>query len=233
MYSSTTPSHFPSTQGFMQDTTHVHEPFFTVICCTYNRAALLPRALDSLLGQENQDWEAIIINDGSTDDTYTVAREYLRRSQQIRYMEHQNHGVGYSRTAGIYAALGQYCTFLDSDDEYLPQHLATRKQLLLEHPNVDIVHGGVEVIGNPFVADRHNPQNLIHISECVMEGTMVIRRETARGLGGFGTARYAEGAAFMEKARANGCIIHHTDLPTYRYDRTTPDSLCTTAFQGV
>jgi GT2 family glycosyltransferase len=222
-------ANIPSTQDNMS----LHEPFFTVILCAYNRAVLLPRALDSLLGQEEQDWEAIIVNDGSTDDTYTVAHEYLRRFRNIRYMEHQNHGVGYSRTAGIYAALGRYCTFLDSDDEYLPEHLTTRKHLLLARPETDILHGGVEVIGNPFVTDRHNPQNLIHISQCVMEGTMVIRRETARELGGFGTARYAEGAAFMEKARAKGCAILHTDLPTYRYDRTTPDSLCTTAFQGT
>jgi glycosyltransferase involved in cell wall biosynthesis len=208
-------------------------PFFSVILCTYNRANLLPRALQSLFRQTETDWEAIIVNDGSTDKTYHVAKKYFDEMPNIRYMEHQNHGVGYSRTVGLYAAFGQYCTFLDSDDEYLPHHLASRKAMLKENPNIDILHGGVEIIGNPFVADRHDTTKLIHLSECIMEGTMVLRRETALQLGGFGTARYGEGAALMDNARAAGCIIAHTDEPSYRYDRTTPDSLCTTAFQGA
>ena len=176
------------------------------------------------------------MNDGSTDETYHVAKQYLQETPNIRYniryMEHPKHGVGYSRTAGLYAAFGRYCTFLDSDDEYLPHHLASRRVILEENPNIDILHGGVEIIGNPFVADRHDPTKLIHLSQCVMEGTMVLRRETALRLGGFGTTRYGEGAALMDNARAAGCIIAHTDEPSYRYDRTTPDSLCTTAFQG-
>jgi glycosyltransferase involved in cell wall biosynthesis len=218
----------------------LHTPFFTVILCTYNRAQLLPRALDSLLCQTETDWEALIVNDGSTDATYAVASDFLRKENRephqhsgLRYMEHANHGVGYSRTAGIYAAFGQYCTFLDSDDEYLPHHLASRRNILATQPNTDLLHGGVEVIGNPFVADRHDPTKLIHISECVMEGTMVIRRQTALQLGCFGTERYGEGAALMEKAIAAGCVITRTDEPSYRYDRTTPDSLCTTAFQST
>jgi glycosyltransferase involved in cell wall biosynthesis len=210
----------------------LHTPFFTVIICTYNRASLLRRALDSLLCQTETDWEALIVNDGSTDATYTIANQYMKQNSRLRYLEHPNRGVGYSRTAGIYAAFGQYCTFLDSDDEYLPHHLASRRAFLTRQPNTDILHGGVEVIGNPFVADRHDPSKLIHISQCVMEGTMVIRRKTALELGGFGTERYGEGAALMEKALAEGCVIARTDEPSYRYDRTTPDSLCTTTFQS-
>lgn len=207
-------------------------PFFTVILCAYNRAHLLPRALDSLLQQTEPDWEAIIVNDGSTDDTYHVAREYMSRRAGIRYMEHPNGGVGYSRTIGVYAALGQYCTFLDTDDEYLPRHLASRRSILAANPHIDVLHGGVEVIGDPFVADRHDPTKRIHISECIMEGTMVLRRETALKLGAFGMERYGEGAAFMAKALAAKLNILHTNEPTYRYDRTTPDSLCTTAYKG-
>ncbi len=207
-------------------------PFFSVILCAYNRAHLLPRALESLLQQDETDWEALIVNDGSTDETSSLASEYVRRFPQIRSMEHSNRGVGFSRTLGMMAALGEYCTFLDSDDEYLPNHLSSRRAILAQNPHTDVLHGGVEVIGNPFVADRNDPSKLIHISECVMEGTMVLRRRTALELGAFGTERYAEGAAFMEKARANGLTILHTNEPTYRYDRTTPDSLCTLAFQG-
>lgn len=203
-------------------------PFFSVIICTYNRAHLLPRALDSLLLQTEADWEAIIVDDGSTDETQEVALRYLWQDNRIRMMKHQNRGVGFSRTAGIYAALGRYCTFLDSDDEYAPNHLVSRRTLLEEAPLVDILHGGVEIIGNPYVRDRFDSSKEIHLSECIMEGTMFLRREAALQLGGFGTERYGEGAALMERATALGLQIATTSLPTYRYDRTTPDSLCST-----
>jgi glycosyltransferase involved in cell wall biosynthesis len=151
--------------------------------------------------------------------------------EKVRYLKHRNHGVGYSRTVGIYAAFGRYCTFLDSDDEYLPEHLASRRAVLQASPTLDILHGGVKIIGNPFVNDRHDPTKQIHLSECVMEGTMFLRREAALQLGGFGTERYGEGAALMERAQHLRLNIATTTLPTYRYDRTTPDSLCST-FQG-
>lgn len=206
-------------------------PFFSVIICTYNRAHLLPRALQSLLVQTETDWEAIIVDDGSTDETYSVAMRLQEQNEHFRYMKHRNQGVGYSRTAGMYAAFGQYCTFLDSDDEYLPGHLASRRALLEASPILDVLHGGAEIIGNPYVADRFDADNQIHISECVMEGTMVLRREAALSLGGFGAERYGEGAVFMERAQTLGLVIATTDIPTYRYDRTTPDSLCST-FKG-
>lgn len=206
-------------------------PFFSVIICAYNRAYLLPRALNSLLAQTETDWEAIIVDDGSTDDTYSVAMRLVEQREQFRYMKHRNRGVGYSRTVGIYAAFGQYCTFLDSDDEYLPAHLASRRALVETSPMLDVLHGGVEVVGNPYVNDRHDPTKQIHLSECVMEGTMILRREAALRLGGFGTECYGEGAALMERAKILGLTIATTDIPTYRYDRTTPDSLCSN-FQG-
>ncbi len=203
-------------------------PFFSVIVCTYNRALLLPRALQSLLIQTETDWEAIIVDDGSSDDTYSVTMRFQEQNEHFRYMKHHNRGVGYSRTAGIYAAFGQYCTFLDSDDEYLSEHLASRRAILAALPGVDILHGGAEIIGNPYVADRFDARKQIHISECVMEGTMVLRREAALRLGGFGMERYGEGAALMERAQTLGLLIATTDIPTYRYDRTSPDSLCST-----
>jgi glycosyltransferase involved in cell wall biosynthesis len=203
-------------------------PFFSVIVCTYNRAYMLPRALQSLLVQTETDWEAIVVDDGSSDDTYSVAMRFQEQNERFRYMKHRNHGVGYSRTAGLYAAFGQYCTFLDSDDEYLSEHLATRRAILAGLPGVDILHGGAEIIGNPYVADRFDASKQIHISECVMEGTMVLRREAALRLGGFGMERYGEGAVLMERAQTLGLVIATTDIPTYRYDRTSPDSLCST-----
>ena len=203
-------------------------PFFSVIICTYNRERLLPRALDSLLRQTETDWEAIIVDDGSADGTFRVADAYIAADARFRYMKHQNRGVGFSRTAGVFASLGVYCAFLDSDDEYLPEHLSSRRALLEAAPDIDILHGGAAITGEAFAIDRFDPTKRIPLSQCVLEGTMILRQEAARLLGGFGAVRYGEGAALVERARAAGMRIATADIPTYIYDRTTPDSLCST-----
>jgi glycosyltransferase involved in cell wall biosynthesis len=213
--------------------------FFSIIICTFNRASLLPRALDSLLAQTDIDihnWEAIIVDDGSTDATKAVVEPYLRQPSNIRYVYHTNRGTGASRTVGVEAARGLYVTFLDSDDEYAPTHLATRKGVLQAAPELDLLHGGVEVIGDPYVADKDDPTKLVHLSACVVGGTFFIKRDVVRRLGGFGTRRYADDAAFFEKAERAGVEIRAVqptkEFATYRYYRTTEDSLCTTTFVG-
>jgi hypothetical protein len=110
----------------------------------------------------------------------------------------------------------------------MPEHLSSRRTLLQSSPEIDILHGGARVIGEAFAIDRFNPARRIPLSECVLEGTMILRRQTAIQLEGFGFVRYGEGAALVERATAAGYCIATTDIPTYIYDRTTPDSLCTT-----
>ncbi|MCU0329763.1 MAG: glycosyltransferase family 2 protein [Candidatus Kapabacteria bacterium] len=203
-------------------------PFFSVIMCTFNRAALLPRALDSLIAQTERDWELIVVDDGSTDDTVSVVQKYAAGGLPCRLIWHTNRGTGMSRNIGIMASSGLFVTFLDSDDAYAPDHLQSRKQILLEYPSIEFIHGGVTVIGEPTVADRHDPSRTIPISECVVGGTFVIRRDTVFQLGGFDAVRYADDALLYERAYSKGISIARTDHPSYIYYRDTPDSLCST-----
>ena len=118
--------------------------FFSVIITTYNRSAVLGGALESLIAQTESDWEAIIIDDGSTDDTYLRISEYLGAHSNILYIKQENKGEEGAKNAGIRAASGTYITFLDSDDLYHRDHLKIRKSILLRHPQIDLLHGGVE-----------------------------------------------------------------------------------------
>ena len=90
-------------------------PFFSVIIPTFNRAAILPRAIKSILNQSFSDWELIIQDDGSTDDTATIVENFLD-DKRIKYFKEVNQGVCAARNLGSEKATGNYITFLDSDD---------------------------------------------------------------------------------------------------------------------
>lgn len=198
-------------------------PFFTVITCTYNRADLIRRALDSLLLQSCDDWECIIVDDSSTDNTSEVVAPYL--GEKIHYLRQSHRGCALSKNAGMEAATGKYITFLDSDDEYMPDHLAIRKKFLEQQGGTDLLHGGVKVIGNPFVPDKDYPDKLIAIVDCVVGGTFVIRRESLRAEDRFSDV-YSDDSAFLERFAAAGKMVKEISSPTYLYHRDSPDSMC-------
>lgn len=97
-------------------------PEISVIIPTYNRAQMLARALRSVLAQTEPDWECLIIDDGSTDDTRAVVESFAE--PRFRYLSQANQGPAAARNNGIPAAQSPYITFLDSDDQMLPEKLA-------------------------------------------------------------------------------------------------------------
>ncbi|HBB26556.1 MAG TPA: glycosyl transferase [Bacteroidetes bacterium] len=207
----------------------MHVPFFSVVICTYQRGHLLDRAIRSLIAQADADWEAVVIDDGSTDDTAQVVQKYIDAGQPIRYFRHVHCGVARSRNAGILAGKGLFVTFLDSDDEYSPEHLSSRHAMLISNQEVRLLHGGIEVVGgDALVRDRHDPTQLIHLDDCVIGGTFVIRRDVFDQIGLFSEVDYGDDAEFFERAAAADISIARTDHPTYRYYRDTPDALTRT-----
>lgn len=201
------------------------EPLFSVILPTYNRAYCIDRAIRSVLQQHEQSWELIIVDDGSTDATFDVVRPFALQSERIRIIVQSNQGTGAARQSGILLARGKFVTFLDSDDEYAPEHLATRRAAIEQYPECDFFYGGVAVEGSPYVPDKNNPSRLISIDQCAVGGTFVVRTSVARKLG-FAPLRYGDDADFFERASSAGITMVHVPTPTYRYNRTSMDSLC-------
>lgn len=197
-------------------------PFFSVIITTYNRAALLKRALNSLLAQTETDWEAIIIDDGSTDHTEFEACAY--RSQQVKYFRQESRGASEAKNRGMYLSKGKFVTFLDSDDEYHPTHLESRKIVLMK-TQIDFLHGGVKVIGNQFVPDRFNYGKLVPLSECAIGGTFFIRKNLGLLLKGFRSLPLGSDGDLLERASQQNIFIAKTDLPTYIYHRENSNSI--------
>ncbi len=196
-----------------------------MIVATYNRDRLLARALDSILNQTFNGWECIIVDDGSNDKTFEIVNEYVQKDQRFRYMKHQNKKPPITFNTGVQTSVGRYVTFLGSDDEYKPDHLQLRHDFMINHREIDLIQGGVEIIGHPYVKDRNDLSKEIHISECKVGGTFFCKREVFLTLDGFRDMDYADDTDFWERAEKKYKVAE-VDFPTYVYHRDTPDSIC-------
>jgi glycosyltransferase involved in cell wall biosynthesis len=116
----------------------------TAAITTYNRAAYLDRALESVYAQTFDDYEVLVVDDGSTDETAAVLR---RHTDRVRVIRRPNGGRSVARNTAVREARGRYVSFLDSDDRWLPEKLAREVPVLETDERVGMVHGHVEVIG--------------------------------------------------------------------------------------
>lgn len=105
-------------------------PFFSIILPSYNRASFIKKSLLSVQNQVFEDWELIFVDDGSTDETAKIVANF--KEKRFRYFYQQNQERSIARNNGIEKASGKYICFLDSDDEYLPNHLEILHQNILE-----------------------------------------------------------------------------------------------------
>lgn len=123
-------------------------PIFTVIVPTYNRANLLRRAIDSILAQTFKEFELIIVDDGSKDNTNEIVRTY--EDKRIVYIYKENGGLNSARNRGLEKARGKYIAFCDSDDCWLPEKLEKHLQKYHEDNEIKVVYDltGLEVIEN-------------------------------------------------------------------------------------
>ena len=208
------------------------QPFFSVIITTYNRANILNRALDSLIGQTEHDWEAIIVDDESTDNTYLKLLPYLCSNPQIRYIRKVHSGEPLSKNAGINTSSGRFITFLDSDDEFSPLHLQSRKTILLHDSSIRFLHGGARIIGNQYVPDRFDYKKKINLNECVIGGTFFIERNLLFQLRGFRQIILGTDADLFDRVIEAGIPVNETKLPTYIYHHENEDSITNMLFKN-
>lgn len=202
------------------------ESKISVIITTYNRSSLLIRAIDSVLNQTFKEFELIIVDDGSTDNTTQIVESYLYSYDNIRFVKHKNRKQALSLNTGIQIAQGNFITFLDSDDEYLPTHLESRFNYMQSFPETDILHGGMEIIGNPYVPDKFDTSQQIHIDDCVAGGTIFGKKDIFFELDGFLEIPYSSDSNFIDRALSQNFVVKRSYQKTYRYYRDSQDSIC-------
>ena len=123
-------------------------PTISVIICTYNRHSLLQRAVDSVLQQDEKDFEIIIIDDGSDEPVIPPHQQYVETQPgaslqvvSVRLIRTEHRGVGAARAEGLNAARGTFVAYCDDDDEWKPNHLSTLLKYLMQNPDVSLVYG--------------------------------------------------------------------------------------------
>lgn len=119
----------------------------SVLIPTYNRAELIVESLESVFDQTFSDYEIIVIDDGSTDNSKMILASLIE-SNKIRYIYQKNAGAAAARNTGIKHARGKYVAFLDSDDLYYPDKLLKQVKFLDNHPEAYIVHSDFSKFDN-------------------------------------------------------------------------------------
>jgi glycosyltransferase involved in cell wall biosynthesis len=175
------------------------QPLISVVIPTHNRASILQRALDSVVAQSFQNYEVIVVDDCSTDNTVEFLRTY--ESPQCRVIRNEtNRGVSATRNNGAAAARGEFITFLDDDDALRPDALEALYERICAVPTVDFLWGG-RFVHEMDAADRpigtreedwtaapstvRGPLFLQYVLHVATSSVFTIRRRVFHATGGF------------------------------------------------
>jgi glycosyltransferase involved in cell wall biosynthesis len=126
-------------------TSNTTNPKVSVVMPVYNAEKFLRESLDSILRQTFEDFEVIIINDGSTDDSKSIINEYQKRDDRIIVHHQKNHGVVYTANRAIQMAKGEYIARMDADDVSFPDRFLQEVEILDRHPKTVLVCSSFEV----------------------------------------------------------------------------------------
>lgn len=123
-------------------------PSISVIIPIYNAASSLANCLDSIIQQDFTDYEVVLIDDGSTDESSTICKDFCQRDSRFRYYRQENGGVSKARNTGLTLTTGQWICFSDADDTLPPSALSTLWKLYADD-GVELTMGSYALVGEP------------------------------------------------------------------------------------
>jgi glycosyltransferase involved in cell wall biosynthesis len=197
----------------------------SVIMSVYNTPfELVKRAIDSVLNQDYTDFELIIIDDGSHNNSHLEILNYaIEHEDKITYLRHKNCSQAVSVNKAILISKGAYITVIDGDDEYKPNHLST---CIAKMESLDLIASTTETVVNHetdyYVPDRFNTNELVHVDDCILFATLFGKKKVFERLNF--QDMYAADAHFYERAERE-FMVQKLDLRTYIYYRDNPNSL--------
>ncbi len=169
------------------------KPYFSVIIPTYNRRSFLPIAVNSVLEQAFSDFELIVVDDGSTDNTAELFKPALNKQKYAKYIYQKHRGVSSARNKGIKEARGEYIAFLDSDDRFCRDKLEVAYAYIQNNPDYKIFHTDEVWYRSGSLLPQKNyhqkPSGFIFEQAlklcCVSPSTAVIKKEIFDDIGLF------------------------------------------------
>ena len=210
-------------------------PAVSIITPAYNAARYIAQTLESVIAQTFADFEAVLVDDGSTDDTAAIVETFAARDSRIRLIRQRNRGIGGARNTAVAHARGRMIALLDSDDLWMPSYLGDQLALLYQNPHLDVLSANALNMGGPLDGTPLRPVSGPPIAEitlldlirtedavCILS---VFRREVWDKVGGFDAElRGSEDYDFWLRALAAGFRIAFNPTPLGQY-RRRPDSV--------
>lgn len=203
----------------------------SIIVPCYNQGRYLHEAVTSVVAQTFSDWELIVVDDGSTDDTSQVAEQLIAQhaDRSIRLIRQPNSGLSASRNAGIAAAQGRYILPIDADDALEPDMLAATVAVLDREPAIGFVYTDVLMVGvetTRWSGGAYTLQKLLF--DCPSVPMTLFRREAWAAVGGFHADLQPQGYEdwdFWLSLAEAGWLGYHVSQPLVRYRRVNNSML--------
>ena len=210
-------------------------PLVSVIIPTYNREKIITKAIDSVFAQTYEDFEIVVLDDGSQDNTRAVVEAY---GPKVHYFYQDNKGIAGARNAGMHQAAGDYIAFLDSDDYWLPRKLQRQMALFLDHPEYGMVAcqcGSVQIDGAYREKNRPGKSGWILYDlfnkNFIRTSSAVVKRACLEKVGGFDeTLREGEEYDYWLRIAAEFAIGFINEPLTVYVDNT--DGMSTDSLTG-
>lgn len=195
----------------------------SVIIPAYNQGHYLDQAIQSVLEQTHRNLEVIVVDDGSTDDTATVAQSFA--DARVRYIYQENCGLSAARNAGLRHASGEFVSFLDSDDQFLPRKLELLLANLADHPEAGLAAGQAipidqagQRIGEVFDKGMPSESAQLLLGNPLHVGSVLVRRDWQQRAGLFDESlrSYEDWDMWLRLARV-GCPMRWVAQPVSLY----------------
>lgn len=163
------------------------KPKVSVIVPAYNTEKYVAQTLDSILQQTFTDWECIVLDDGSTDKTAEIVKQYCQRDSRIKYFYQPNGGLAWARNTAILHSSGEYILPVDSDDIISPQYLEKAVERFTQYPETALVYGEVQKFGAEegiFELPEYSYTDLLFKCNMIV-ATSMFRRSDFDRIGGY------------------------------------------------
>ncbi|MEB3216565.1 MAG: glycosyltransferase family A protein [Nostocales cyanobacterium 94392] len=207
---------------------------FTVVMPAYNAAAYLAQTIESVLSQTFTDFQLVIIDDGSTDNTAVIAEHYQQKDKRVKLLIQSNQGVSATRNQGIESSSSQYIAFIDADDKWFPEKLALHHEHLEKNPDLGVSYAKVEFLTPEGKHTRKiakgrltelQPQHFLYDNPTMTASNLVVRRQVFQEIGYFDcNMNYSEDLDFLFRVACSHWKIEGIDHVLLGY-RTTQGGL--------